>query len=107
MAFLELLAIDGICLSSSFYGYDTHTCLFNRYMRPSTCHTRTQLNSTESLTISCLDGPNSNIRRLYRVVKSWSFMHVISLSIFMLCGATRISRVTLFLSPNDFMQIKT
>ena len=106
-AFLELLAINGVCLSSSFYGYNTHTCLFNRYMRPSTCRTRTQLNSTESSTISCLDGPNSNVRRSYRVVKSWSFTHAISSSVFALCGATRISRVTLFLSPNDFTQIKT
>ena len=87
--------------------YVTQTYSFNRSVRPSTCHTRTQMNSTEALTISYLYGHNSNIRRLYRVVKSWSIMHMILSSVFMLCEVTQILRVTWFLSLNNFMQIKT
>ena len=68
MVFSDLLAINGIC----FYVlcYDAHTCLFNRSMKPSISHTRTQMNSIELLILSYLDGHNSSIERLYRVGKS-------------------------------------
>ena len=90
----------GYVLIDCFFPFSWCSCSFNRSMKLSTFHTGPQMNSIGSST-NYQDGLNLNIVRSCRVAKSWSFIHMISSSVFVLYGVTPTLLMTSFSSLSD------